>query len=385
MILDLTPDQCAFRDEVAAIAAAEIDPAAARIDESGEFPYGLLRSLGAHGLTGMTVPPAWGGRGLDAVSYVLGIEAVSAASATAGVMLVVQNSLVGDVLARFGSAAQREIWLRPVATGHAVGAFALSEDNAGTDAANVEMTAIPDEGGRAYRLSGRKLWVACAEAAHVVLVLAATRPGLRAHGLTAFLVPMSAPGIERVARADSLGVRGLGCMDLHFTDVLVPADQVVGPVNEGFKLAMWALEGGRIGIAAQALGIGRSALDEALRHVKARHTFGKALAEYEAVQFMLADMATELEAARVLTLKAAALKAHQSSVALEAAQAKLAASLAAHQAADKAMQLLASAGYRRGSRVERLFRDARATEIYQGTTETQRMVIAERVLGMRPR
>jgi butyryl-CoA dehydrogenase len=194
---------------------------------------------------------------------------------------------------------------------------------------------------------------------------------------------MSTPGIERMARADSLGVRGLGCMDLAFTDVRVPSEQVLGPVNEGFKLAMWALEGGRVGIAAQALGIGQAALDAALHHVKTRYTFGKAIADYQAVQFMLSDMATELEAARILTYKAAALKPHQPSIVLEAAQAKLAASIAAHQAADKAMQILASAGYRRGSKVERLFRDARATEIYQGTSETQRMVIAERVLGVR--
>jgi butyryl-CoA dehydrogenase len=171
-------------------------------------------------------------------------------------------------------------------------------------------------------------------------------------------------------------------MDLSFTNVKVPADQVVGAVNDGFKVAMWALEGGRVAIAAQALGIGRAALDEALRHAKTRQTFGKPLAEYEAIQFMLADMATELDAARVLTYKAAALKAYQPSIAQEAAQAKLAASIAAHQAADKAMQILAAAGYRRGSKVERLFRDARATEIYQGTSETQRMVITDHILGI---
>ncbi|MDO8836639.1 MAG: acyl-CoA dehydrogenase family protein [Vicinamibacterales bacterium] len=383
MILDPTPAQLAFQSDVAAFASSTVEPAAARIDEAGEFPHALLKAAGDRGLMGVTVPAAWGGGGRDYVSYALAVDAVSQASATVGVILVVQNSLVGDVLARFGTDAQREQWLRPIATGHALGAFALSEENAGTDAANVEMDARPVEDGRAYVLNGRKVWVACAEGANVAIVLAATRPGMRAHGITAFLVPMSTPGIERMARADSLGVRGLGCMDLAFTDVRVPADQVLGPVNEGFKLAMWALEGGRVGIAAQALGIGQAALDAALHHVKARHTFGKAIADYQAVQFMLSDMATELEAARILTYKAAALKPHQPSIVLEAAQAKLAASIAAHQAADKAMQILASAGYRRGSKVERLFRDARATEIYQGTSETQRMVIAERVLGVR--
>ncbi len=383
MILDPLPEQLALRERAAAFAGTQVAPLAARIDETGEFPHGLLRLAGEQGLAGLTVPEAWGGSGRDYLAYTLAIEVVSQVSATLGVALVVQNSLVGDVLARFGSDHQREQWLRPIATGHALGAFALSEANAGTDAANVEMTAVPEDGGGAYRLNGRKVWVACAEGAHVAIVFAATRPGMRSRGITAFLVPMSTPGIERLARTDSLGVRGLGCMDLEFVDVLVPADHVLGAVNDGFKLAMWALEGGRVAIAAQALGIGQAALDEALRHVRARHTFGKALADHEAVQFMLADMATELDAARILTYKAASLKAHQASIVLEAAQAKLAASIAAHFAADKAMQILASAGYRRGSRVERLFRDARATEIYQGTSETQRMVIAERTLGIR--
>jgi butyryl-CoA dehydrogenase len=383
MILELTPEQLSFQRDVETFAAAVVEPAAARIDESGDFPWALLKQAGEHGLMGMTAPTAWGGAGRDYLSYTLAIEAVSRASATLGVILVVNNSLVGDVLGRYGSDWQKDRWLRALATGQATGAFALSEENAGTDAANVEMTAAIVDQGTAYSLSGRKVWVAGAESANVVLVFAATRPGMRAHGITAFLVPMSTPGIERTARADSLGVRGLGCMDLAFTDVRVPADHVVGAVNEGFKLAMWALEGGRVAIAAQALGIGQAALDEALRHVKLRHTFGKPLAEYEAIQFMLSDMSTELDGARMLTYKAAALKVHQASIVVEAAQAKLAASEAAHRAADKAMQILASAGYRRGSKVERLFRDARATEIYQGTSETQRMVVADHILGLR--
>jgi butyryl-CoA dehydrogenase len=383
MILELTPEQQSFQREVETFASTMVEPAAARIDETGDFPWALLKQAGEHGLMGVTVPQAWGGSGRDYLSYALAIEAVSRASATLGVILVVNNSLVGDVLARYGSDAQKDRWLRALATGQATGAFALSEENAGTDAANIELTATVVDEGQAYSLSGRKVWVAGAQSADVVLVFAATRPGMRAHGITAFLVPMSTPGIDRTARADSLGVRGLGCMDLTLTDVRVPADHMVGAVNEGFKLAMWALEGGRVGIAAQALGIGQAALDEALRHVKSRHTFGKPIAEYEAIQFMLSDMSTELDGARMLTYKAAALKPHQVSIVTEAAQAKLAASEAAHHAADKAMQILASAGYRRGSKVERLFRDARATEIYQGTSETQRMVIADHILGLR--
>lgn len=383
MILELTPEQQAFQRDVETFASTVVEPAAARIDETGDFPQALLKQAGEHGLMGVTAPQAWGGSGRDYLSYALGIEAVSRASATLGVILVVNNSLVGDVLARYGADWQKDRWLRALATGQATGGFALSEDNAGTDAANIEMTATLVDDGKAYSLSGRKVWVAGAESANLVLVFAATRPGMRAHGITAFLVPMSTPGINRTARADSLGVRGLGCMDLAFIEVRVPADHVVGAVNEGFKLAMWALEGGRVAIAAQALGIGQAALDEALRHAKSRQTFGKPIAEYQAIQFMLSDMSTELDGARMLTYKAAALKAHQVSIVTEAAQAKLAASEAAHRAADKAMQILASAGYRRGSKVERLFRDARATEIYQGTSETQRMVIADHILGLR--
>ena len=383
MNLDLNLDQRSFQQEVAAFAKTHIEPAAARIDETGEFPWTLLKLAGSNGLAGITIPAVWGGGGRDYVSYALAIEAVARASATLATILIVNNSLVGEVLARFGSDAQKDLWQRPLAAGQATGAFALSEENAGTDAANVEMTATEIDAGAAFSLTGRKVWVANAEGANVLLVFAATRPGMRAHGMTAFLVPMSTPGIERTARADSLGVRGLGCMDLAFTDVRVPADCVVGAVNEGFKLAMWALEGGRVAIAAQALGIGQAALDEALNHARSRHTFGRPIADHQAIQFMLSDMATELDAARMLTYKAAALKPHQVSIAQEAAQAKLAASIAAHKAADTAMQILASAGYRRGSRIERLFRDARATEIYQGTSEAQRMVIADHILQLR--
>src|SRR5919202_6482756 len=211
---------------------------------------------------------------------------------------------------------------------------------------------------------------------------ASTRPGLGGQGVTAFLVSMDSAAITRTARADSLGVRGLGCMDLDL-DVAVSDDQVLGDVDQGFRLAMWALQGGRVAIAAQALGIGQAALDEAIAYAKAREQFGQPIANYQAIQWMLADMATELDAARLLTLKAAAAKDRQEKSTFEASMAKLAASEAAHRAADRAMQILASAGYRRGSVVERLFRDVRATEIYQGTSEAQRMIISAGGFGRR--
>jgi len=379
MILEPTPEQLAFRDVARAFARDVVSPRAAAIDESDQFPGDLVRAAGEMGLMGVTIPAAWGGRGLDYVSYALAIEAVASASATLAVILAVTNSLVADVVSQFGTDTQKRQWLRALASGAALGAFALSEDNAGTDAANQQTIAVAD--GAGYRLTGRKVWVANAVAAHVAVVLAATEPGIGGRGVTAFLVPLSAPGLARVGRANSLGVRGLGCMDLALDDVFVPADHRLGEVGAGFRIAMWALDGGRVAIAAQALGVGTAALDEALAHAKTRQAFGRAIAEFQAVQWMLADAATELEAARMLVLRAAWAKDHQERSSLEAAMAKLYGSEAAHRAADKTMQILASAGYRRGSTVERLFRDVRATEIYQGTSEVQRMVIAAAILA----
>jgi alkylation response protein AidB-like acyl-CoA dehydrogenase len=378
MVLELTPEQRAFKESAERFAREIVAQRAAGIDKSGEFPADVLHAAAKEGFCGVTIPKAWGGLGRDYVSYALAIEAIAKASATVAVSLSVTNSLVAEIIAHAGRDGQRERWLRPLATGRAIGAFALSEPDAGTDAANQKTTATRT--GDGYRIRGRKVWVANAEEAAVAIVFACTRPGLRAQGVTAFLVPMDSAGITRTARADSLGVRGLGCMDLDL-DVTVADDQVLGAVDQGFRLAMWALQGGRVAIAAQALGIGEAALDEALAYAKQREQFGQPIANYQAIQWMLADMATELEAARMLTLKAAAAKDRQEKSGVEASMAKLAASEAAHKAADKAMQVLASAGYRRGSVVERLFRDVRATEIYQGTSEAQRMIIAASILA----
>ena len=378
MILELTTDQKAFQQQIEQFAREIVAQRAAGIDKSGEFPADVIHAAAAQGLLGVTIPKAWGGLGKDYISYALAIETIARASATVAVSLSVTNSLVAEVIAHAGRDAQREKWLRKLASGEAIGAFALSEPDAGTDAANQQTKAV--RSGEGYKISGKKVWVANAEDAAVAIIFARTRPGLRGQGITAFLVPMDTAGIKRTARADSLGVRGLGCMDLEL-DLTVSDEQVLGHVDQGFELAMWALQGGRVAIAAQALGIGQAALDEALAYAKQRQQFGQPIANYQAIQWMLADMATELAAARMLTLKAAAAKDTQEKSTVEASMAKLAASEAAHKAADKAMQILASAGYRRGSVVERLFRDVRATEIYQGTSEAQRMIIAANVLA----
>jgi butyryl-CoA dehydrogenase len=377
MDLSLTDQQKAFQQRVAAFAAERIAPRAAAIDESNEFPLDVIREAATLGLMGVTIASADGGSGRDYVSYAL--EQLAKASSAVAVIAAVNNSLVAEPLARFGSPEQKQTWLARLARGESIGAFALSEEHAGSDAANQQTAALLDESG--YVLNGRKVWVANAAAADLAIVFAATQPGIRGRGISAFLVPMDSPGIDRVAGADSLGVRGLGCMDLVLRDVRVGADCLLGAPGEGFRIAMWALEGGRVAIAAQALGVGAAAIDQAVEHARTHTAFGQPIGNYQAIQWMLADMTTELDAAQMLTLKAAdAIDRGTRGATPHASMAKLYASEAAHRAADKAMQILASKGYRRGSVIERLFRDVRATEIYQGTSEVQRMVIAEHVL-----
>jgi butyryl-CoA dehydrogenase len=385
MHLTLTPDQQDFERRVSEFASTRVAPHAGEVDESNAFPRDLVAGAAGLGLMGVTIPTMWGGEGRDYVAYAIALEVLAKASAVLAVIAAVNNSLVAEPLAQFGRDSQKETWLRRLATGSAIGAFALSEEDAGSDAANQQTVARLDEHG--YTLRGRKVWVANAEAADVVIVFAATQPGLRGRGISAFLVPMDSPGLKRVQGGDSLGVRGLGCRDLELDDVRVDADALLGAPGDGFRIAMWALDGGRIAIAAQALGVGAAALDEALAYSRARQVFGQPIGNYQAIQWMLADVATELDAARMLTLRAADSRGRTTglsgagTVTVEAAMAKLFASEAAHKAADKAMQILASRGYRRGSVVERLFRDVRATEIYQGTSEMQRMVIAEHILA----
>jgi alkylation response protein AidB-like acyl-CoA dehydrogenase len=377
---DLAPEQIAFQQSADQFARETITPWTETIDKTGEFPTAVMAAAGKAGLFGVTIPRERGGAGRDYLSYTLGIEAIARASATVAVSLVVTNSLVAELIDHAASNALHEQWLNKLAAGATLGAFALSEPGAGTDAANQQTTATRE--GSGFRVQGRKVWVANAEAAGVAVVFASTQPGKRGEGITAFLVPLDTPGITRTSRDDSLGVRGLGCMDLDL-DILVGDDHVLGAVNAGFQLAMWALQGGRVAIAAQALGIGRAALDHAIDHAKTREQFGRPIAAFEAIQFMLADVATELDAARMLMWKAATIKSQSGDGLIESSMAKLAASEAAHKAADKAMQVLASAGYRRGSVAERLFRDARAAEIYQGTSEAQRMIIAKHLGDVR--
>jgi len=367
-----------FLADVRRFATDVVAPKAAEIDSTGVFPRDLIAQAAAIGLTGVTLPTEVGGGGRPYVTYATALEAISNASATVAVILSVTNSLVAEPLAEFGTPGQKQLWLSRLASGEVLGAFALSEAQAGSDAGNQQTTARLDD--RGYVLSGRKVWVANAEVAEVAIVFAATQPDARGRGVSAFLVPLNSPGISRAASPDSLGVRGLGCMDLVFDEVRVGPDALLGESGKGFRIAMRALEGGRVAIAAQALGVGQAALDEAITYAKQREAFGQPIGNFQAIQFQLADLATDLEAARMLMWSAADARDRAPRARFEAAMAKLQASEAAHRAADRAMQILASEGYRRGSRIERLFRDVRAAEIYQGTSEVQRMIIAEHLL-----
>jgi alkylation response protein AidB-like acyl-CoA dehydrogenase len=374
MDFSLSDETRAFVATARQFAESRVAPRAADIDASGVFPRDLVAEAAALGLLGVTIPAAAGGAGRDYLTYALAMEAIARSSAVIAVILTVNNSLVAEPILQFGTDAQKALWLSRLAGGQAIGAFALSEAQAGSDAANQQSIARFD--GQGYVLSGQKVWVANAEAADVAIVFAATEPTARGRGVSAFLVPMHAPGITRTP-SDSLGVRGLGCMDLDLRDVRVDAAALLGEPGHGFRIAMRALEGGRVAIAAQALGVGQAALDEAVAYAQERHAFGQPIGNFQAIQFQIADLATDLEAARMLTWKAADVRERAPRASVEAAMAKLQASEAAHRAADRAMQILASAGYRRGSRIERLFRDVRAAEIYQGTSEAQRMIIAK--------
>ena len=378
MDFSFNAEQESFAARVRQFARERVGPRAAEIDATGVFPRELVHEAAALGLAGVTIPEAHGGGGRDYVSYALAIEALALSSATLAVILTVNNSLVAEPLFEFGTPRQHEQWLSKLASGQAIGAFALSEEQAGSDAANQRTIARRDATG--YVLSGRKVWVANAEAADVAIVFAKVEPAAQARTITAFLVPMDSAGLRKTP-SDSLGVRGLGCMDLELDGVRVDAAAQLGEAGRGFRVAMRALEGGRVAIAAQALGVGQAALEEALAYARQRIVFGQPLGDFQAIQFQLADLATELEAARVLTWRAADGRDRQPRASVESSMAKLQASEAAHRAADRAMQILASAGYRRGSTIERLFRDVRAAEIYQGTSEVQRMIIAEAILG----
>ncbi|HYR45617.1 MAG TPA: acyl-CoA dehydrogenase family protein [Thermoanaerobaculia bacterium] len=378
MDFDLSEDQDLLRSAVREFAEEKVRPRAARIDQSGEFPKDLFREAGDLGLAGVCVPVEYGGAAMDTVSYAIVIEEISRACANMGVILSVNNSLVCDPIEKYGNQEQKKRFLVPLARGEKLGCFALTEPNAGSDAANQQTRAVRE--GDVYRISGQKVFITCGQAADVCLLFAMTDPDKKARGISAFLVDTETAGFDRSHHQIKLGVNASGTVEIFLTDVKVPASNRLGEEGEGFKIAMSTLDGGRIGIAAQAVGIATEAFEAALSYSRQRKAFGRPIADFQVIRFYLADMPTELEAAQLLTRRAAAAKDEARRVGgrygLEAAIAKLFAAEMAQRVTTKALQIHGGYGYTKEYPVERNFRDARITEIYEGTSEIHRLIIA---------
>ena len=381
MNFDLTEDQEMLQSTVRQFAEEVVRPGAARIDQSGEFPKDVFFEAGKLGLAGVSVPVEHGGSGMDVVSYSIVIEEISRVCANTGVILSVNNSLVCDPIEKYGNEDQKRRFLQPLARGEKLGCFALTEPNAGSDAANQQTRAVRE--GDRYRISGQKVFITCGQAADVCLLFAMTDPGKKARGISAFLVDTETSGFDRSHHQVKLGVNASGTVEIFLTDVEVPAEDRLGKEGEGFKIAMSTLDGGRIGIAAQAVGIATEALEAALAYAKARHAFGKPISDFQVIRFYLADMATEVDAARLLTRRAAAAKDAANRTGgrygFDAAVAKLYAAEMAQRVTTKALQIHGGYGYTKEYPVERNFRDARITEIYEGTSEIHRLIIAREI------
>lgn len=378
MNFDLNETQKMIRDTARQFAADELAASADERDEKELFPHEQVKKLGELGFMGMMVPEQYGGAGLDALSYVIAIEEISKVDASCGVIMSVNNSLVCFGLAQHGTEEQKQKFLIPLASGKKLGAFALSEPEAGSDATNQHTTATRD--GDAYVLNGIKNWITNGINADYILVMAQTDPSKGHKGISAFIVEKGMPGFSHGKKERKLGIRSSDTVSLTFENVRVPKENMIGEEGFGFKFAMMTLEGGRIGIAAQALGIAQGCLDASINYSKQRKAFGKPISELQSIQFKIADMATNIEAARLMTYQAAVLKEAGEPFAKEAAMAKLWASKTSVQCALEAIQIHGGYGYVREYNVERYLRDAKITEIYEGTSEIQHIVISRALL-----
>jgi butyryl-CoA dehydrogenase len=382
MNFDLSPEQKLIQDTARDLAAREIAPRAAEIDRKHEFPRQIFGRLGELGLLGVMVPDKWGGAGMGALAYAVALEEIARACASTAVAMSVQASLVCAPILAEGSDAQRARWLPDLAAGRKIGCFALSEPEAGSDAKaqRTRATKTTTPSGDRWLINGTKNFITNAPVADVMLVFATTDPAKGSRGITAFAVPMDAPGLKVGPPDDKLGIRGALSAQVFMTDCAVGDDARLGAEGDGFKIAMRALDGGRIGIAAQALGIARAAFEDATRYALERKTFGQPIAEHQAIQFKLADMRTEIDAARLLLWRAAVTKDRGEGYGREAAMAKLFCSEVANRAAKEALQIFGGYGYLSDFPAERHYRDAKITEIYEGTSEIQRLVIASSLL-----
>ena len=378
MDLQLTEEQELLQKSVREFAEAEVQPHAKELDETGHFPREIFRKAAELGLTGIALPENEGGAGFDHIAYSIVIEEISRCCASTGVIFSVQNSLYCDPIHRFGSAEQKEKFLSPFARGERIGCYALTEPQAGSNAAALQTKAARK--GDSYIVNGTKAWITNGGAADAAIVYVNTDPAKGEKGITALVIEKGTPGFRVGKEEKKLGISATACSELVFTDCEVPAANRIGNEGEGYKVALSTLDGGRIGIASQAVGIAQGAFEAALKYSQERMAFGHPIAQFQAIQFMLADMATEIDAARLLIRKAAWKQDSGARFSLEAAVAKLFASEMATRVTHKAIQIHGGNGYSREYPVERNYRDARITEIYEGTSEIQRLVIAGWVL-----
>ena len=378
MDLELSEEQQLLQKSVREFAEAEVRPLAKENDETGKYPRGLFQKAAELGLTGVAIPEAEGGAGMDHISYAIVVEEISRVCASTGVILSVQNSLYCDPIHRFGTEEQKKKFLLPFARGEKIGCYALTEPQAGSNAAALATKAVRK--GDKYVINGTKAWITNGGAADAAIVYVNTQPEKGEKGITALVVEKGTPGFAVGKEEKKLGIHATACTELSFSDCDVPAGNRIGEEGEGYKVALSTLDGGRIGIAAQATGIAQGAFEAALSYAQQRQAFGHPIADFQAIQFMLADMATEIDAARLLLRRAAWKQDSGARFSMEAAIAKLFASEMSTGVAHKAIQIHGGYGYSSEYPVERAYRDARITEIYEGTSEIQRLVIAAWVL-----
>jgi alkylation response protein AidB-like acyl-CoA dehydrogenase len=372
--IELTEEQQMLRKTVRDFAEAEVKPLARHLDETGEFPRETFRKAAELGFTAVAFPEEYGGAGFDHVSYAVVIEEISRCCASTGAILSVQNSLYCDPVYRYGTDEQKKKFLVPFLRGEKIGCFALTEPQAGSNAAALQTRAVLR--GDRYVVNGTKAWITNGGVADAIVLFANTAPEKGERGITALIVETNTPGFKVGKEEKKMGIHATACTELSFTDCEVPVANRLGNEGEGYKIALATLDGGRIGIAAQAVGIAQGAFEEALRYSQQRMAFGQPIAQFQAIQFMLADMATEIDAARLLTYKAAWKQDTGARFSMDASIAKLFASEMATRVTHKAVQIHGGYGYSREYPVERMYRDARITEIYEGTSEIQRLVIA---------
>lgn len=374
----LSDEQSMIQAMIREFARKAIAPGAAERDRTKTFPADNLKKMAELGLMGMMVPPEYGGEGADTISYVLALAEIASACAATAVVMSVHNSIVCESILQFGTREQKARFLKPLTGGRCIGAFALTEPHAGSDPAAQTTRAVRD--GDTYLLNGTKRFITSGRNAGLVIVTAKTDESQRHRGVSAFLVPKETPGFIVGRREDKMGLCASDTTDLIFENCRIPAEQILGAEGDGFKIAMTALDGGRIGIAAQSVGVAQAAMDAAVRYARERHQFGQPISKFQGLRWMLADMATEIEAARQLMLSAAALKDNGQKYTAQASMAKLFASEMVNRITAKALQIHGGYGFIKDYPVERYYRDARVFTIYEGTSEIQRVVISNHLL-----